>query len=618
MYDKIYYVTRNSTKLAFVGPLNGRGDLTAVIFGFFNKFGDMPLRRKLFICIMLLIILPLITAGLFLNNQFTDISIRKSCETNLQILKQTRQSFEDMISDANDLSIGILRNDNVQALAKYKLDNTQEFNELYTEISRWLDDVIGSKAYFHSICLYKGNEILFQKGGLIEAEDPASIKKAVQMNGRGFWTDVYNIEANSGANTVISFYRGIMDFGMLDRNIAVERISVNEETLYGFYRNINPYKGGKIFLTDADGFVLSSSDKETIGADFSKYEHIKKALQQKEGFFLATIENEKSVVLHYTVSGPNWQLIETIPLESFMPGKTAVNMVIVIAVLLCILFGILFSIIQSIYLVKPLSRLHKEMYKLRKGDFHVALNTQRKDEIGEINLGFTEMASQLEKTINDVYIGKIKQREAELIALEAQINPHFLYNTLDSIHWLALKNRDYDVSEQIEALSGIFKHVLNKGREIVSVREEIDFLKDYMFLQKAKYGDRITLDIRVENDSLEYATPKLILQPLVENAILHGLEQKVEGGTIQVDIAREDGILRFVVRDDGKGSDEAKIRSMLADGEQSTNIFALKNIDERIKLRFGDSYGLSFHSREGSGTRVEVRLPALRQEISGS
>ncbi len=577
---------------------------------FFNKFRDIPLKHKLFICIMFFIILPLIITGIFMNNQFVNISIKKSCETSLQILKQTRQSFEDMITDANDLSINILKNDNVQRFARTEPDNL-ESNKLYTDISGWLDDVIGSKEYFDSICLFKENEIILQKGRLISNDDPSYIENAVRLKGRGYWTGVPNADSSSGTRTEISFFRSIIDFNMIDRTLAVQRISINEDTLCGFYSNINPYENGNMFLVDKKGLVLSSPDKKAIGSDYSHFEYVKRVLREKEGFFLTKIGDKKSIVLYYTMTEPDWHLIETIPLDSFIPAKTNVNAVLVITVLLCILFGILFSIIQNKYLVKPLSKLLKEMNKLKIGNFNVNLNTKRQDEIGEINKGFTEMASQLKETINDVYIGKIKQREAELHALEAQINPHFLYNTLDSIRWLAVKNRNYDISEQIEALSEIFKHVLNKGNEIVTLKEEIEFLNDYMFIQNAKYGDRIVLNIHVDSRLLDLKMPKLIIQPLVENSIIHGLEQKIEGGTIEINIERDGELLRFSVSDDGNGIDENKIRKMLTSKEHSVNIFALKNIDERIKLKYGESFGLSFHSQTGCGTRVEVLLPAV-------
>ena len=579
-----------------------------------KKSRDIPIKQKLFLCISLLIIIPLIITGFYINNQFTNITIKKSIETSLQVLKQTRQNFENMIADTVDLSIKILSKDKVQELSKIGSNNAGDTGKIALNILGYIDEETRSKTYINSICLSRNNEILLQKGGTVYEEDATYTKKAVEMEGIGFWTTAHNLKFYSGDNDsqpVISFYRAIIDFNLRGNILAVERISINEEAICSFYSDINPYKDSSIFLVDSNGRVLSSPEKKIIGAEYGAYEYIKRAMQEKEGSLFTYIENVRNIVLFYKINDTGWYLIQTIPEKSFVPFKTTINAVLVIAIALCILFGVIFSFIQNNLLVKPLSRLLKEMDKLRKGNFDVILDTGSKDEIGEINRGFTEMSRQLKEMINDVYISKIKQREAELIALEAQINPHFLYNTLDSIHWLAVKNRDYDVSEQIEALSEIFKHVLNRGREIVTIEDEIDFLNHYMFIQKAKYQKRINLIINVDDELKGIKTPKLILQPLVENAILHGLEQKLEGGTIRVDIEKRENLIRYVVSDNGKGVNEDRISEMLESSQQSHNVFALKNIDERIKLKYGKEYGLKFSSKVDQGTIVEILIPLI-------
>nr|WP_286672417.1 sensor histidine kinase [Cohnella hashimotonis] len=313
----------------------------------------------------------------------------------------------------------------------------------------------------------------------------------------------------------------------------------------------------------------------------------------------------------------NLTLVQAIPQKSFSTLITTINTVLLVVISLCILFGLLFSLIQHKYLIKPLQKLRKEMAKLKTGNFNISLAIDSKDEIGEIGNGFLRMVEQLKETINDVYVGKIKQREAEITALQSQINPHFLYNTLDSIHWLAIKKKNYDVSEQIEALSEIFRHVLNNGEPLVTIRQELDFLESYMFIQKHKYGSRIQLRIEMDASLMSCKMPKLILQPLVENAIVHGLEQVVEGGLIEVELTRIPDGIRFIVADNGAGADEMQIRYRMEREYEAKHVFALKNIDDRIKLSYGQSYGLTFTSKIGIGTRVEVRIPQIDESTNG-
>lgn len=172
-----------------------------------------------------------------------------------------------------------------------------------------------------------------------------------------------------------------------------------------------------------------------------------------------------------------------------------------------------------------------------------------------------------------------------------------------------MEEKDYDVADQLEALSDIFRHVLSRGKEMVSIEEEVNHLRNYMFIMNARYKNRAKIRIEMNEHLKDVKIPKLIIQPLVENAMLHGLEPKVEGGTIEVCIQRVKGQLTILVRDNGVGTDEEKIREKLADASEEHNVFALKNVDQRIKLKYGEPYGLDFKSRIGEGTEVRVTIP---------
>jgi two-component system sensor histidine kinase YesM len=566
------------------------------------KFKDLSLVNKLYLCIAVLIVLPLVLLGFYLNYQFAALSLNKSSESSLQTLKQTKQSFETMFEDTNDLSIRILSHELIQDFIKGKYSNSSEYDEMYWNINVWLEDVLGSKKYYDSVTLYSGKEVILHNGLPVPAIHPAILEKASRLQGEGFWVT---------APGEISYYRAIMDFDQLGRMIGVERFEINEETIYQYYKNMNSFPGSRIFLLDSDSLVLSSTDRDLIGDNLGHLDYVQKSKRLKNGFFTADIQDVKSMVLFYTIEKTDWTLVQVVPEKSFTILKTTINTILFVAITLCILFGVLFSLAQHKYMLKPLQQLRKEMMKLKDGNFNIVLTVDSKDEIGEISRGFVLMAQQLKKTINDVYLTKIKQKEAELSALESQINPHFLYNTLDSIHWLALKHKNYDVSEQIEALAEIFKHVLNKGDPYVTIRQEVNFLENYMFIQQQKYGKRIKLHIDADPDLMNYKTPKLVLQPLVENAILHGLDQVIEDGVIEVKVTRMDQGIGFVVTDNGIGTDENKIQQMMNSPEETKNVFALKNIDDRIKINYGQKYGLFFNSKQGVGTRVEVRIPFI-------
>jgi two-component system sensor histidine kinase YesM len=193
--------------------------------------------------------------------------------------------------------------------------------------------------------------------------------------------------------------------------------------------------------------------------------------------------------------------------------------------------------------------------------------------------------------------------------LTSQVNPHFLYNTLDSIRWKALKNKDEEVAEQIEALANIFRHVLSKGNDVVTVEQEIKQLETYLFIMNFRYKNRIKCKIIADDKVKQLKIPKLILQPIVENSILHGIEPRLEDGEITVSIEVRRDWLYIIIADNGCGADADEINNMLKNKEVNDNFFALKNIDQRIKLRYGEEYGLLFNSTIGKGTIVTLIIP---------
>ena len=182
-------------------------------------------------------------------------------------------------------------------------------------------------------------------------------------------------------------------------------------------------------------------------------------------------------------------------------------------------------------------------------------------------------------------------------------------NTLDSIHWLAITEGAYDTSEQIEALSAIFRHVLSKGSDLVTIQSEVDFLQNYMFIMEKRYDSRVRLTVAIPEPLREYRILKLLIQPLVENSLLHGLEPKKEGGSIRITAYTDDCRLYIEVKDNGAGTDEHEIQKRLRSEAEDSSVFALRNIDDRIKLHYGEEFGLSFSSKKEVGTCVTLALP---------
>jgi two-component system sensor histidine kinase YesM len=224
------------------------------------------------------------------------------------------------------------------------------------------------------------------------------------------------------------------------------------------------------------------------------------------------------------------------------------------------------------------------------------------------------MGRYIEDLIEKVYKSQLAEKEAQLRYLQSQINPHFLNNTLESIRWMALRNKQPDIAAQAAALARLFKHALNNGREMTTVREEVANLQDYALIQQNRFGSRIEILISADETLLDCAVLNLILQPLVENAIVHGLEGKLGHGVVEVKIFSAGDDLIYTVEDNGLGTDPEVVRQALRELEGTGSAFALTNLQKRLQFKYGKEYGVVFDSTPGAGTKVTVTLPKQMEE----
>jgi two-component system sensor histidine kinase YesM len=576
-------------------------------------FQELSLGKKLVLYLLVFIMIPLCVAAFIIQSKAADVVYAKTQENLLQVLKQTRFSIENIVRETDYVSLTVLSDDHLQELIHFYTEKKYlDVERNKTKLFISFDSLLNSKPYINSIAISRGAEIIFQYGDSVQMEDTRYHAVAEQLKGKVFWTPPYLLDKRykqTSPSPVISLVRAVNDLNAPGQ-LAIERVSVDESYLVNVYSGIHSWKGGFIGIIDEAGTVISTPDKELLGKDLSNQAHIQSLLRQEEGFFDARIEGESFVVFHYKIIDTGWQVIEIIPRQELQSQLEVVKIFILICMSLCLLFGILFFVVQNQSVVKPLKLLAKEMAKVKSGNLNVGLDIRSKDEIGRVSFIFIDMVGQIQNLIEKVYKGKIREKEAELKAMQAQINPHFLYNTLDSIRWMAVKRKAYDVGEQIEALSDLFRHSLNQGKETTTIRDEIEHLKNYLFIQQNRFADKMSWEIHASPAVLDHETPKLLLQPLVENAIVHGIEPKIGSGMIRVSIfERNDQEIVFQVRDDGIGMNQEQVSDILSNAKEQYKGFALRNIEERVQLRYGEGYKLLMESQLGEGTCVEISIP---------
>lgn len=276
---------------------------------------------------------------------------------------------------------------------------------------------------------------------------------------------------------------------------------------------------------------------------------------------------------------------------------------------------IIISLFLSSSIVKPVKKLQGLMKHVEAGKLDIVYSHPGEDEIGQLAKSFNKMVGQINHLINTVYIQQKNKREAELRALQAQIQPHFLYNTLDTIHWMALEHQATDITAMVEALTNIFRISISRGEEVIPYSEEIKHIQSYLFIQKVRYEDKLQYELTFEEALKQYKVLKLIIQPLVENAIYHGIKKKKGPGKIVIEGKIIAGEAELRVLDDGIGIEQDQLTKMIdllkgrSKGEGTG--YGMFNVNERIKLMFGNEYGVRIHSQYGKGTEVILRHPLI-------
>ena len=294
-------------------------------------------------------------------------------------------------------------------------------------------------------------------------------------------------------------------------------------------------------------------------------------------------------------------------------GRFMVVCSVLIVVLIVVVAVSAVMIVSGI--IQPISQLNQATEKIAQGDFNARAQADSDDEVAELAVSFNNMAGSMQSLIDKVKEDERKMRKADLRLLQEQIQPHFLYNTLDTIVWLIESNEPDEAVTMVVTLSDFFREILSKGKEFISIEEEEKHISSYLQIQEMRYRDILEYDIQLDQVIYKYQILKLTLQPVVENALYHGIKYKRAKGCIHIHGEKEGDIIRLTVRDDGVGMDEEELEQLRQQIEkpcqETEKGFGLANVNERIHMYFGPEYGMKIQSQKGNGTTVEIVIPAL-------
>ncbi|WP_207642379.1 cache domain-containing sensor histidine kinase [Pseudobacteroides cellulosolvens] len=448
----------------------------------------------------------------------------------------------------------------------------------------------------------------------LDSESIISNKELFQLAKNSSGNPIWYFQQEKGKPTKIFLIREVLH-RQSSEVIGTLVCKVNEDYLFGTINDFLTYNIQNVSIYNDSGLLLYSYNSFKEDYRIASEELLKKS--KPNGFYSAKHNGDMIYLSYNEIPKLKWKLAVFISSNHLLVDMKKV--LLTIFILCLITLPIWLVLIYTIYrdIINPVYLLVDRMDKIEKGNTGITVSDDRHDELGYVFKTFNRMSEEITRLINKVYKESLMMKDAEIKALQAQINPHFLCNTLETINWKAKLYGVDDISEMVTALSSIIDANLDRNNEkMIPIRRELDYIDNYNLLIQKRFGKKISFIKSIDDDALDYRIPKLLIQPLIENSIYHGLETKKGGGTVELIISIEEDMLLIIVADDGKGIDDETLKKLKQSMEEnvenqyeSRTKIGIMNVHRRIKLIYGSEFGLNIFSESGKGTTIILKLP---------
>lgn len=582
-----------------------------------KRFSFISIKTKILIICLIVVILPIfvMTVNSYLSSQrlleqkYTELLMDIANQTNVRIDEYLKEIEKISLVASFGLNSGVKveKEDNYPLQNYLRNDSEENKNAAYAmlmnymmmkdrEISFYVYNLNGGKD------LYVGSDLPYDYS--YNAKEEEWFKFFQVSNSKMMTLDTHVDQQTMSKKLAIAHARKILDvdsgtvLGIMVVRIDLGVIDVVNSRLQKALRS-------RFTIVDEVDNIIYNSDTSLIGQKFSSIRP----------------DHNTNIIVESSFERQRWTTYLYMPMsELSAEGDILRNNVYVLA-LLMLLFLVIISAFLSNMMTRPIKKLMSNILQVEKGQFEQVEDIASRDEIGLLSTRFNRMSHELKRLVTQIQQEEKEKAAAEIRALQSQINPHFLYNTLGSVKWIASMQRADAIVEITEALIAMLRYAARAEGAMVSVREELNNLKNYMTIQQVRYYNRIRMDVIADEELLDQSMPKLILQPLVENAIFHGLAEIEEDGVVTIRVAWEankvDGFV-IEVHDNGVGMDEETyllIQELISGESNPGSSIGLYNVKRRIELHYGNRYGVEFESVEGGGTAFRIHLPIEQVKV---
>ncbi|MFT5871571.1 MAG: two-component system sensor histidine kinase YesM [Clostridium sp.] len=550
-------------------------------------------------------ILAMLFVGIVIYNKFSILLENNATLSTKQLVNQVNSNIEYYLKSTKEVSN--LLNKNIYL--NQNIPNSK-LNDQMNVIQNIRED-IASLAVFSD----KG-ELIIESSALVLKEkvnvvDQEWFKSALNKSDNVNFSlpHVQNL-FNGKHDWVVSLSRAIYFYKGNERLRGVLLVDMNYSTIGQLCQNISIGKRGYIYIVDSDNNIIYHPEQQLINIGLKS--------ENREDYLGSYLENSdegKQLITIKTVNYTNWKVVAVAYMSEILDfKKTSTNFIGWILFVCIILIIFIFGFISA-KISHPIKQLEQSMKMVEEGDFNIYIDVKGEDEVERLSTAFNLMISKVRYLMAQIIIEQEAKRKSELNALQAQINPHFLYNTLDSIVWMAENEKNDGVITMVTALAKLFRISISRGKNIITVREEMEHAKNYLIIQKIRYKNKFEFEIITQKEVLEYKTLKLILQPLIENSIYHGIEYMVDKGFIKISVSITSGKLLYEICDNGLGIEPEKLKQLLEYKEKDNtgSGIGVKNVHERIQLSYGMEFGLEIQSEIEEGTTIKIWLPLTKE-----
>lgn len=554
---------------------------------------NLKLKKKLYLIYVVTSILPMMVVGFYCYHQINHLLMEREIKNLQNGLNQAAEVVNNQLTIYENMSDYLAFNQAILQTVSYPYG--YNYYEMYNQFTTVLDPMVTSLKYLHSDI----NQVTIYARDDIERHD-TTIAPLHDIEDEPWF---FEITSSNKILWVIDKEKEkvfcVRNMPELQGELGVLYIEVDYQSLFEPFTQIMDENYG-VYVQENDEMVFFYNvfEEPYNKMDYSEENITSLKTSEDSEFIFVDTDMEGELGFHAGLYRPVKEIRSAV--WSILSSMIGIILVSTAAALILItqLTGMI---------VRNIEKLVDNMKNVKKGNLEVTISSDSNDEIGELVQSFEEMVNRIKVLIEEVYESKISLKEYEMKALQAQINPHFLYNTLSLINWKAIEANEKDISKVTLALSKFYRTALNKGNSILPLADEISNVKSYLDIQLIMHDYEFDVEMDIDERMYHYDSPNLILQPLIENAIDHGVDLKTEGrGKIMIKGWEAPEGMYLTVEDNGVGMEEEVAQTILT---MKSKGYGVRNVDERIKLMYGNEYGLSIESKVGEGTKITVYLP---------